>query len=172
MFLHGLSNVRMAIATLAVLVQTTGCKCSDSSSTKGELRAQPVNRADPRYPHALIKPTCETAAGARLLLVVAKEGSGCGPAAAERVTISIATRPPPLAPVSITLGQNGSGSAVMCPAGGAICTPAKSGRVQLDRYDEKTGAAGVWDLTLEDGRTESGSFDAVWCDAECAPPPG
>lgn len=43
---------------------------------------------------------------------------------------------------------------------------ATSGNLTIDAWTEGSGGSGSWSLTLEDGSTLEGSFDATWCPAD------
>jgi hypothetical protein len=54
---------------------------------------------------------------------------------------------------------------VACPSEGqpGPCTRATAGKIVFDSFDEGARATGSYELTLEDGRVISASFDARWC---------
>ena len=58
---------------------------------------------------------------------------------------------------------SGIGSAAHCRKEGE-CTRAQSATIIFDRYKEKSGAQGRYELQFKGGETIKGSFEVKWCE--------
>lgn len=70
---------------------------------------------------------------------------------------------PITAPQTISFGpEQQNGSATLCLGGLAPCLIATSGTIELDGFTQGVGANGSFSIVFGDG-TETGTFDADWC---------
>jgi len=56
-----------------------------------------------------------------------------------------------------------AGWAALCVKEGD-CKPAQSGTIIFDSYQERSGAAGRYELQFKDGETLKGNFTVKWCE--------
>ncbi len=106
--------------------------------------------------------SCAPWDGPAFHMVLAKEAlKPCEAAKGKSLSVSFYQAMPAVKlPIEMDFGRTGALS--LCDAKGA-CQAAQKATVTLDRLERGKGASGTYEYTLKNGKTERGTFEAVWC---------
>ena len=167
-------NVRQACASelgrhgvcspIAYRAMCRNARCVDAASAPhaATLDTPPLPAATHRFLYATVGQTCAPWDGPALALVLS-DTTGCSPPKGPYVQISLWRDLPPRAGKTFSFdNRNSNGQASRCIKPNE-CEAAISGSVVFDVVDEGKRAQGRYELRFKDGGTESGSFEADWC---------
>jgi hypothetical protein len=159
------------LRTLALATALVGTGCSETHGTVGDDAGRDAP-ASGRYAGAYVMNECGPADGAanRLILwafpVPECSADPAQPSldfylhgdflpitAGETITVT---------PPSSGLG---GGRATACPGGTPPCRTSQDFTLTFATFEADVGARGTYEVRFADGTSESGSFDATWCQA-------
>jgi hypothetical protein len=139
-------------------------RCVDAASAPDAtaLGAQPLSAEPNRLRHATIRNTCAPWDGPAIGILLSGT-AGCKVTETPYIQISLWKNLPPKAGKTYQFDiSNSNGQASRCMKPGK-CEAAVSGTVSFEIYDEGKRAKGRYELHFKDSLTETGSFDADWC---------
>ena len=120
--------------------------------------------ADPSFSRGLIQSSCAPWDGPAIAITLAPETLQCDRAPSGPYLSLGVWRGLPLHDGQVVNFGRGSdnGYASRC-AKDNDCQRAESGSIEFEKYNEKSGAKGRYELHFKNGETISGTFDVQWC---------